>query len=71
MRIRLIAPSIDCSDNLRGGQRFIIDIDEDTGDARIVNESHALIDRDSSAMLAVLVGDDERVEYVRLEVEAA
>jgi hypothetical protein len=53
----------------RNPHRFLIDIDEGTGEAQIVNEKAARIDRDRSASLQVQVGAVHK--WIDLEVEAA
>lgn len=47
-------------------QRFLIDIDENTGDAQIVNEAGARCERDRSVDLVVLEDTDVMNQVVEL-----
>lgn len=62
-----------CDTGARKPARFLIDIDEFTGDARIVNERAPLIERDRSAFLSLATEHTPPNEFpgVVLSVEAA
>ena len=62
-----------CDDGLHEPERFIVEIDEITGDAQIVNERAPRIERDTSARLEVWERSEvsEQIADITLTVEAA